>query len=127
MIQTPAILDSYRSMADGTIKVVFSTQDAQMFGAEIIQLLANQGKYGYLAFKEGQDKVPEGALDGVVSHPKPSFMQKGTTGQSPSKKLKSAIYVLWEKSGKEGDFEDTYKRIIGKFHQMILAEIDKGE
>ena len=125
MIQTPCILDSHRSLSDGTIKLVFSTQDAKSYGASIAEILSCVGQYGMLGFQLGEDKI-----DNDLEFPKPDKIspQKLPLGKNkvpPSKALRNAIYVLWEKKGNNGDFDQYYEGIIEYFRKQILTEIDK--
>jgi hypothetical protein len=117
IIQTPAILKNHRSLADRSIMLNFLTQDVSLYGESISALLASIGEYGYLAFKTGEEKVLDGEIDFKVVKP--------IRGGSPSKDLRSAIFILWEKRGSEGEFDNFYAGIIEKFRQQVLAAVDK--
>lgn len=123
MIQTPAILESHKSLKDGTIKLVFETQDISAYGESIGQILSGVGQYGMLGFKLGEKPLSEDEishLGSVLSLPNPKQVSKD---KSPSNKLRNALFVYFSKSMIDGDFERFYEQSIETFRQKVLSQI----
>lgn len=123
MIQTPVILEGYRSLKDGSLKLTFETQDVTLNEGDITQLLGSVGQYGMLGFKVGENRIQEGEISDiqpVLSLPNPKQVSKD---KSPSKELRSALYVYYEKTGIEGDFDTFYERSMETFRQRVLSQI----
>jgi hypothetical protein len=127
MIQTPVILDSHRSLKDGSIKLIFETQDITLNQDTITQILGSLGKYGYLAFQPGENPVSDAVFRAVEAPQREKTPEKVLGHQKPSKRLRSAIYVLWEKKGKTVSFDDYYAEVLEFFRKKILSEIERLE
>jgi len=90
MIIFPAILESFRSLKDKTLKVTFETNEVtpeQLTG--IGQSLNN---FGFVAFKETpfKDKDKE-VMEGL----EPDYNE---TGKTPAQRLRGVFYRLYEQS-----------------------------
>jgi hypothetical protein len=89
MILIPSILDSLSTLKDGTIKLVFETQE--LTPEKVGELFGYRNKMGYLAFKpelfqkdevEIFDKLKADEFEG---------------SKSPSQRMRNVFYVLWQK------------------------------
>ena len=124
MIQTQVILDSYRSLKDGSLKITFETQDGQLNREAISELMDCAGQFGVLAFQRGQKPIPDLPVEAPQTLSKPLSNKEG---KSLSGKLRSALYVYFTKSKKSGDFDGFYEAQMEKWRREVLAAIDKLE
>lgn len=109
MIIIPAILESYRSLKDKTIKLVFETNEPTP--EQLTGIALNIQKFGYLAFKDEPFKQKEKeVLEGMKS----DFEDRGKT---PAQRLRGVLYRLWEKDG-EG-FKNSLDHYNSKMESII--------
>lgn len=89
MIIIPAILESYRSLKDKTIKLTFETNEPTP--EQLTGVALNIQKFGYLAFKEEPFSNRE---KDVIENLKSDYEEKTKT---PAQRLRAVFYRLWEK------------------------------
>lgn len=101
MIVINAVLESFRSLKDKTIKLSFETQEPT---AEQIQSIAlNSQKFGYLVFS-GQRLTPE-QLDEIERTKNDLY----DSTKTPSKRLRNVLFVWWQQNNKGYEkFDDYY-------------------
>lgn len=101
MLLLPAILESYRSLKDKTMKIVFETNE--LTPQQLIEIVNNSQKFGFLAFKKDEFKNEEKLL---LDSLKSDYNDKG---KSKSTRLRNVLYVNWQQKslGFEA-FEDYY-------------------
>ena len=88
MLIIGAQLETYRSLKDRTLKLSFETQEPTP--EQLVAIVNNAQKFGYLAFKEDAFKQQEkDQLEQLESE----YQDKG---KSPSKRLKNVLYVNWQ-------------------------------
>ena len=86
----PAILESFRSLKDRTLKVTFETNE--LTPEQLAGLNEGLGKAGYLAFKDNPFKEQEKELlDGLEA-------EYDDAKKSPSQRLRNVLFRLWEKN-----------------------------
>lgn len=102
MIILPAILESYRSLKDKSVKVIFETNE--LTPEQVMGIAGNLQQFGYLAFKNEPFKNKEKE---VLENLRSDFED---TGKTPSQRLRAVLYVSWEQKP-EGyqTFEDYYR------------------
>ncbi len=109
--QVPATLDRFSSKADGSAGISFSTNE--LSDTDFLELKRRQGKFGYLCFKENTfssaDLPKEDADEGQ---------------KTPSKRLRSVLFILWQQEGKKGEFEVFYRENMNKAIENIKARLD---
>ena len=109
MLIVGAILESYRSLKDKTIKVTFETQEPTP--EQLIEISKHNQKFGFLAFKEDAFKQSEkDILESLES-------DYEETGKSKSQRLRAVLYKNYEQD-KMGYkvFDDYYNR---KMEELI--------
>jgi len=122
MINTGMILESYKSLKDKSIKLIFETQEVNEFTKDIIsEIITLQGKFLQVAIIDREqpieaNEIPQIPLNSSVTAPK-----------SGSKQVRDRLYILWSKTGKTGIFEDYYKKYINFQLDKIQKEIDKND
>jgi hypothetical protein len=85
------------------------------------------GQYGALGFQVGEKPISQPLKLPQREEISISDTQLPKQEKHPSKRMRSAIFVLWEKKGSIGDFDEYYREIIEYFRKKILAEIDRLE
>ena len=109
MLLIPCILESFRSLADKTLKISFNTNEPTP--EQIMGIASASGQFGYLAFKVDTFKKGEvEALESLES----DFEDKG---KSPGQRLRSVLYVCF-KNDSEG-FE-TFSRYYDNKMEVII-------
>jgi len=102
MLILPAFLESYRSLKDRTLKLVYET--SELSPEQISTLHTSVNKTGFLAFNTEpfNDKNLVTLTELEVDYDDPK--------KTPSKRLRGVLYYNWEKTP-EGykTFEDYYK------------------
>ncbi len=107
--QVSAQLESMSSRVDGTTKLVFGTQVVTPPEAALMFELVH--KQGWVLFKDGVIEEQE-----VPDEPVPEFK----TDKSPSQRLRSTLYVYWEKNtNKLKPFDTFYNEWIDRKVQEI--------
>ena len=108
-IQIAGYLTGMALASDGGANLRFATQELNQ--EEFLKIQQYHKSYGWIMFKPNQfdeDDLPkEHAED---------------DGKSPSKRLRSVMYVLWQHKGNQGDFESYYRKNM----EMIINQI-KGK
>lgn len=117
MIIIPAILDSYRSLKDRTLKLTFET--SELNPQELLGVAENLTAFGYLAFKKEPFKEDERkALEGM----KTDFDDKGKT---PSQRLRAVLFVSWQQDNKGfDDFDSFYKHKMNEVIEHFKSKLD---
>jgi len=117
MLLLPAILESYRSLKDKTMKIVFETNE--LTPQQLIEIVNNSQKFGFLAFKEDEFKNEEKILlEGLKS----DYNDKG---KSKSTRLRNVLYVNWEQKDLGfGLFQDYYNNQIEKLITHYKNKLD---
>jgi hypothetical protein len=118
MIIIPAILESYRSLKDKTLKITFDCNE--LTPEQTMGVAGSLQQFGYLAFKNEPFKNNEKE---VLNNLKADFED---TGKTPSQRLRGVLYVSWEQKN-EGykTFTDYYnakmESLISHFKQKLDA------
>jgi hypothetical protein len=118
MIILPAILESYRSLKDRTIKVIFDCNE--LTPEQMVGVAQSLQQFGYLAFKTEMFKQREKeAIEGLES----SYEDKTKTH---SQRLRAVFYRCWEQD-QEGyqDFDSYYKYRMEEIINHFKAKLDK--
>ncbi len=101
MLILTGILESYRSLKDKTLKIVFETNEPTP--EQLVSLVSNLQKYGYIAFKEDSFTTNEKK---VLKDLKAEYNDSGKT---PAQRLRSVLHVNWSQSPEGYDvFNDYY-------------------
>lgn len=114
MLQIPAVLDSYRSMKDRTLKLTFETNEPSPEQMAMIQKVAHNA--GYLAFNEDMFTSDQIKQLGDIK------VDYDDTSKTPSKRLRAVLYLLWQKNSQ--DF-DTAQRYYDHYMEKIILHYKK--
>ena len=117
MLLIPAILTTFRSLKDKTMKIEF--ESSELSPEQITGLAQNVQAFGYLAFKKDEFRTEQlMIIDGL----KADYEDKSKT---PSKRLRDVLFVAW-KQANEGynDFESYYKFKMNMFIEHIKSKLE---
>lgn len=116
MIIIPVTLDTLSTLKDGTIKLVFETQE--LHPSKVGELFGYRNQIGYLAFKPELFSSDE--INAIESLKVADY--EGT--KSPSKRMRDILYVIW-KSYPDGykDFNLYYQYRMDELNKMLKSEI----
>lgn len=109
--QKEAILDGVTPRKDGSVTLRFITQEVSK--ADKVMLMEFYQSFGWLMFRANEFQESE----------IPTEAAKHDTGTSPSKRLKSVLFVLWKQRGSEGDFDAFYKQQIERVIDSVKAKL----
>lgn len=110
----PAIFESFATRADGSIKLILGSQELDTTHAA--ELLKLRNKYVKCLLSDSNITEIESNL--VDNEP-----ISGTKKKSPSKRLRSVLYVQWEQSGLDIDFELFYATEMEKLIDSIKTKL----
>lgn len=116
MLLTGAILSSFQSLKDKTLKLVFETQEPT---PELLGSIASLNQsFGYLAFKKENFTEEEKTL---IDNLKTDFED---TGKSQSQRLRGVLFRNFEQNNKGYDvFTDYYRaemeRLINHYKKKL--------
>jgi len=88
MIILPCQLESYRSLKDKTMKIVFESNE--LTPEQVLGVASSLQQFGYLAFKNEPFKTNE---KDVLENLKSDFNDNGKT---PAQRLRAVLFVGWE-------------------------------
>lgn len=111
MIKLPAYLTGFSSKSDGSAGIRFSTQE--LSAEDFSELSQDLNKFGYLIFKENEVKLEDIPKEDAED-----------TNRTPSKRLRSVLFVLWKQEGSKGEFESFYREKVEKLIEMIKTKLD---
>ena len=109
-IKLQATFDRASTRKDGCLGLGFSTQELSV--ADKVTILEFVDKSGWLLFSENENEVSR--------VPK----ERARDGKSPSQRLRSAIYVLWEKRGCKGSAESFYERSMERAIEHVKGQFN---
>ncbi len=109
-IKTPAIITSIRSKVDGSLGMSMHTPE--MTNSEKVEFLNLQGKNVNLLIEPERGSVEEMQVEAKME------------GKRPSQRMRNALYVLWEQSGKPDTFDMFYQVQMEKYISHIREKLD---
>jgi hypothetical protein len=113
-VKLPAIFSGIQSKVDGSYKLTFGTRE--LSGADAAVLLGMANKEAWLLIS------PDDSLDAVdVPKAKPD---SGTGQKTPGARLRAVLFVLWNQSGRPGDFEEWYRLKLERLIDQYKAKLD---
>lgn len=117
MIIIPAILSTYSSLKDKTLKIVFETNEPTP--EQLLGIATNTQQFGYLAFKQDHFKTSEKkVLESIKS-------EYDDTGKTKGQRLRNVLYKNFEidKLGYEV-FDDYYNHQMEKLINHFKSKLD---
>jgi len=116
MFQIQAQVDGVKTLQNNSLKISLETQDISLFTPEeIAELFRLNKKTVWVALKEQPVKVEDLDI-------KPAPKEKGE--KTPSQRLRGALYVLWEQSRVQDDFDTFYKKQMEKIIDFVKEKLE---
>lgn len=113
MFQAPATIGKIQTLSDGGSKIDIFVQELSPEDAAV--LFSFRGKAGNIGFKEGDFSYSE------IAEPDPV---DGKESKTPAQRLRSVLYVFWEKNtSKKVPFDDFYRSYLEKIITSIKEKI----
>jgi hypothetical protein len=110
--QIPSILDGISPLKDGGLSMRFHTNEVT--DSEKLIALSFYQKFGWLLFQE-QEHDDSLELESV---------RRDTGGKTPSQRLRSVLYILYQQSGKtDQTFEQFYATQMEKFINRVKENL----
>ena len=120
IFQIPASLSAYNGLSGGSVKLVFHTQE-NLSTEQTKRMIDLHEKTGYLSFNVE-------AIEAENLLNLPAIKVGDYEGKTPGQRLRSTLYVLWEKKGKPGKtFTDYYIRSMARFQSQVSTQIEECE
>jgi hypothetical protein len=112
-VTLPAVFTRPVFRADGSVKLEFDTRE---FGGEDATILMEQRqKEGWLLFSPNEIEVAD----------IPDEKADSMTGQkTQAQRLRGVIYKIYEKRGKQGDFEGFYRAYMERLIEREKSNLD---
>lgn len=115
VFQVPSTITKITTMADRSFRLQIDTE-RELTPAEATLLFSLNNNTGFFLFKD----VPF-EEDDLVDIPESAPKEKHE--KSKSQRLRAALYRLWEKSGKIGDFELFYDTRMDRLIDQIKEKL----
>lgn len=116
LFQTPAIVQSIRTLVDGGCKLDIVTRELNP--TEMASLFALKNKEGWLLFKEHE--IQPSDVEKIPDQPIEEFEKK-----SPSQRLHDRMFVYYKSSHKDTkNFRDWYSNALDQIGQEYLNKIN---
>lgn len=106
------VLEGFTSKKDKSLSLRFSTPE--LADEEAVAVRALQGVVSDMLVQPQDEEFPE-----IVE------VKAQTEQKTASSRLRGSLFVLWEKRGKEGDFDLFYRTNMEKFITRIKNLIDE--
>lgn len=111
-VTLPATFSKITSRADRSYKIEFETRE---LGEDAVKLMTMLQSEGWLLFSPNEleaTDVPDEKADAM-------------TGQkTPSKRLRSVIFLLWKNRGQNGSFETYYQTQMEQIIDQLKSKLD---
>ena len=114
ILKVPATINKVTTMADGSLRLFVDTQE--IHPSDKAELMSLHQQLGVFVFslsniaKEDLIQLPEVKSPGI--------------GKTPSQRLRSVLYILWEQTQSKQDFETFYTTYMSKLIDQIKERLD---
>lgn len=115
-IAVPAQIIKIETKSDNSIKITAVTM-LETTPEESTILFSLRNKSGYMAFSESMIKE-EVFKD--LPEVKPEFAGE----KSPAQRMRAALFVWWEQTGKQGEFELFYRRHYERMIDQVKEKLN---
>lgn len=109
--QVEAILEGVTPRKDGGVSLRFVTNEVSK--DDKVMLMEFYQSFGWLMFSANEFQESD----------IPTEAAKHDVGASPSKRLKSVLFVLWKQQGENGDFDAFYKKKMEQFIDRVKENL----
>lgn len=110
-LQIEAILEGFATKSDHGLSLRFSTNEVS--GEDILMLSKLKKTFGWLMFKENEFTLED--------MPKEQAEDRSKT---PSKRIRSVLFLIWQQEGSHGSFEAYYAEKMEKIINHLKGKLD---
>lgn len=106
-----ATLEGVRALKEGGLSLSFHSQELSK--EEMVSVMQFYQSFGYLLFSPeqlGEEDIPKEKLSADEE-------------KSPSKRLRSILFILWKQQGGEGDFEAFYRKKMEAIIEQLKGRL----
>lgn len=106
-----ATLEGVRALKEGGLSLSFHSQELSK--EEMVSVMQFYQSFGYLLFSPeqlGEEDIPKEKLSPDEE-------------KSPSKRLRSILFILWKQQGGEGDFEAFYRKKMEAIIEQLKGRL----
>ncbi len=114
MFQVPAEISRVQTMSDGGLRLFVDTQELNQ--DDKAKVMSLHRKLGWFIMKE----APVEPEDMDV----PEYVKEFKQDKTPSQRMRSVLYLLWQKEGESGVFDDFYKRKMEEVIEYFKKKLD---
>ncbi len=111
-IQLPASLDGISTKKDGSLGVRITTQELN--SEQKVHLMEYLNQFGWFCFKPNEFKESE----------LPSKDAEGNKRKTPAQRLRSILFLLWDRSDKSMTADQYYEREIERIIEHFKKQLD---
>ena len=116
MLSLPVIITKVSTTKDKSFEIKMETQDKSTLDAvQKAALLDLIDEFAFVGFRMGDKPIEQMDVPDVV----PEF--KGD--KTPSQRLRAVLYVLWEQTKPQEEFEPYYRRQIEKIIDSVKSKL----
>jgi len=115
MIKTGAVLDGFRTLSDGMIRISFAVEDINEESAKF--LFDSRKQCGWLIFSPVETEIDS------PDDPPLEFRADKT----PSQRLRSVLRILWEKGDKKMEWPIYYQAKMERLIDWVKDKIEETE
>ena len=111
MFQLTGYFQRFGSRADGSASLSFVTNELN--GDDFAKLREHQNEFGHILFKGNafsESDIPKGIAE--------------NSSKTPSKRLRSVLWVLYSQQGEQGSFEAFYADRMERIINQIKSKLD---
>lgn len=110
-IKLPSYLTGFSSRSDGSAGVRFATQELTAEDWNLLQNNLNQ--FGWLVFEANEHQPTDIPKE-----------QAEENSKTPSKRLRSVIFLNWKQEGEKLDFESYYRYKMEQIIDHLKSKLD---
>jgi len=106
-----ATLEGVRALKEGGLSLSFHSQELSK--EEMVSVMQFYQSFGYLLFSPeqlGEEDIPKEKLSPDEE-------------KSPSKRLRSILFIIWKQQGGEGDFEAFYRKKMEAIIEQLKGRL----
>ena len=119
IFQIPSYIVRDKSLTGGGRQFVIETQE-NLNPEDLQKLISLENKLGWFTFNVDQIE----AVDIVGLKDIKIDKSKYDKAKTPSQRLRSVLYLIWERLGNKGDFQDYYNDILEKLINNYKEKLD---
>lgn len=116
MLRVPSTISKVQTMSDGGLRLVVDTQELDdPFQKAAVMELHNQ--LGWFVFAPADIQITEADI--------PKERIDSDEQKTPGQRLRAVLYVMYEKKGKVGTFEEYYRKQMERIINQVKSKLEE--